>query len=1427
MKGVITVLLTLLFSGLMATGLQAATYTLPADAGASGSPFEACTVSDGDVNCSGNVIIGNNDDILLSQDVNLSIAGDLNIGNNTEINPDDLFTFDISVGGNLTAGNTLSFNANLQSGGDINLGNGAVIGGDLTAGGNINSGNNTNVDGNLTAGGDINLGNNSQVNGQCSASGGNYPEFCDNGNGDEDLVEIIENTPGLYSFTVPEGVNEITVEAWGSGGRGGDARGPLWGPFNQGSGGGGGGAYASQTLAVTPGEVYYYLVGDGSDESTSGESWFADNTDGSTPVIFAPQGQDVSENATAGGAGGDAAAAIGSLTYSGGDGANSGTGEPGGGGGASATPQGDGVSATGQLGAIALDDPPDGGSGGNGADSGSSQDGSSGQTPGGGGGGSAANCGFFCFNPSQNGGGGGNGQIRITYDGSDVPGDPETCFFDSFNRSELGEDWVTSTSSGSFIPQIVQVAGEGRLRMTEAAGDQATAATLQRLIPAEGNRVELEFDYYAYDGTGADGLTIVLSDAEVTPQPGGFGGSLGYANRTGVNGFAGGWLGIGLDEFGNFSNPTEGRNGGTGFVNDAVAVRGAGQGENGYEYLVGTDSLSPGVDATGETVPHRYRIVIDSRTAGQATLRIERDVGDGSGFQVLINDFDVLNDASTSFPQSPVPQDFLLSLTGSTGGSTNIHEFGAFEICADELNPVDLQIDHFEFDFPTSEGLTCQASSIEIRACLDENCDEQLDQPFSATLVPDSGWAGGNQVESFNSGDRLDFLPAAAGTYSFDVTGSSPPTRPLSQSRCFVNGVEQANCDYSFSDSGFLFFDAADASIAIGLAELIAGETSDTLYVRPVTTDPETGVCNTVFAEGDTVEVETGTVCDDPSQCSSDYQVAWIDDAGAETDLPNPENPESSEVTRPVEWTVGANATTAFQLRSPDVGLQTLDLRYVPEDIDGNPAPDNAIEGAFQIRSRPAEIQLVQIASEDGVANPGAESPTGDTFVRAGEPFTTELMALDIDGQITPGFSAVDGLFRVYWDDSAVQLPIGGAGALTAQGSSFTQASHWEDVPGDPGVIRMTATAPRLQFDEVGIVTARARIENFLGGPDLTSAGTAVGRFIPYDIRYELEMVPNLAPAQGNFTYQGQPFSLVDDGEVAAVIRVTAENLSGERTINYADDFFNSPASVPSDVSKDSDTMETQAELSLQAGNLFLETRDIEFDPDKDYSGELIWPEANLPQWQFMRVAAEELNDDENPQGKSLLWTIEATDLEDTEVCTATRCSEADGIEATITGGELVYGRIRLVSAQGPEGRPLQMPVRAEIWNLGAFELFDAEAGVNQTGFPEDENLVPDMFTLTALGDFDADTLDTFAWSGFGEDDLAAGEGRLTLAGGDIDAGPDMTGRVRVVGDGPEFPLYLHFDWPYADGVVPPRAIASFGTYEGRPPVLFMLPQGR
>lgn len=182
---------------------------------------------------------------------------------------------------------------------------------------------------------------------------------------------------------------------------------------------------------------------------------------------------------------------------------------------------------------------------------------------------------------------------------------PLSCFTDDFNRSSLGGDWSATSSSGSF--GVAQIVGN-RLRLTDAGTNVATAAHLQRMFPGSGNKIVVEFDHYAYGGTGADGIAVTLSDASITPQAGAYGGSLGYAQRTGVNGFGSGWLGVGIDEYGNFRNDDEGRGDGggtpTGLVPDSISVRGSGSGTTGYLIHAESGTLSPGVDQVTASITH-------------------------------------------------------------------------------------------------------------------------------------------------------------------------------------------------------------------------------------------------------------------------------------------------------------------------------------------------------------------------------------------------------------------------------------------------------------------------------------------------------------------------------------------------------------------------------------------------------------------------------------------------------------------------------------------------------------------------------------------------------------------------------------------------------------------------------------------------------
>ncbi|MCK9371771.1 MAG: putative Ig domain-containing protein [Sulfuricurvum sp.] len=253
------------------------------------------------------------------------------------------------------------------------------------------------------------------------------------------------------------------------------------------------------------------------------------------------------------------------------------------------------------------------------------------------------------------------------------------CYKDDFNSgTATANNWRVLKSSGSYTPGYVN----NRMQLTDAVGNRATAITKDYEFSASQNLIIAEFTHYAYAGDGADGIALVLYDSAVgaTPTVGAFGGSLGYAQKSnpgsdctvsgGCPGFQGGWLGLGIDEYGNYSSPTEGRLGGTGFISDAVAIRGKGSNQTGYTYLAGTTTMTPSIDTAGSTPKpgDKFRMTVDARDPAHLYISLERDTGTGNGYQFVIDKFDAIASQGAS------PTYVRLAFTGSTGGSNNIHE---------------------------------------------------------------------------------------------------------------------------------------------------------------------------------------------------------------------------------------------------------------------------------------------------------------------------------------------------------------------------------------------------------------------------------------------------------------------------------------------------------------------------------------------------------------------------------------------------------------------------------------------------------------------------------------------------------------------------------------------------------------------------------
>ena len=141
---------------------------------------------------------------------------------------------------------------------------------------------------------------------------------------------------------------------------------------------------------------------------------------------------------------------------------------------------------------------------------------------------------------------------------------------------------------GGYNGSMPDTPGQGALRLTNNHNNE-TGAIASNFTFNSGSGVNITFVTTTYGGNGADGMTFFLMDGSVTPTVtstgqslGGSGGSLGYScsnvNST-FDGLQGAYIGIGIDEYGNFQNggtSNDNTNTGPGFQPNSIAVRGKG-----------------------------------------------------------------------------------------------------------------------------------------------------------------------------------------------------------------------------------------------------------------------------------------------------------------------------------------------------------------------------------------------------------------------------------------------------------------------------------------------------------------------------------------------------------------------------------------------------------------------------------------------------------------------------------------------------------------------------------------------------------------------------------------------------------------------------------------------------------------------------------
>ncbi|MFN1602689.1 DUF6701 domain-containing protein [Vibrio harveyi] len=956
---------------------------------------------------------------------------------------------------------------------------------------------------------------------------------------------------------------------------------------------------------------------------------------------------------------------------------------------------------------------------------------------------------------------------------------------ETFSSSNV-DNWSVIGYDSSIKPQVVN----GRFRLNGNRARQATASAYNYLFPSDENYLEVEFDHFAYGGgyNGADGVALVISDANVPPQTGAFGGPLGYGmklhkNHSGevshdVEGFAGGWLGIGIDEYGNFY-----REGGENLAShgsaNSVGVRGAGIKDNngkwlkGYKYIKGKQFNQP-LDNRSST-PHRYKVILNSRNSGAITLSVQRKVGVNGQWHTVISNFDVLTEGNFNY----TPENFRISVTASTGALTNTHEMDNFQVCADKYQKITEGIHHFEFDY-AGTGSICQASEVTLRACMDASCSKTYPssvlssnpgatvEPVTVSLLPQSdslvAWEGGDRV-TFSDSVSLKLQAFQSGSAKLGIASSSVPQFGFDGAKCRIAGgpLSEQNCNIVFNS----------AALGVTVPDKVAGKPFFNTKGQAQ------------YSNQSSPYLE---FCSSPSQQGGDGEnrdvqlsIERIEPTSNAVSVPAYVSFKKRDGSFSNEVTVGTNTVEVadvyfnkqgkayFNLKYPEAGKVALKAKIKDEK-------DSLGQNSFV--SFPAYLKLTV---DGGLCGSGSCS---QKLVAAGEEFTMKVTAYQFGDDKKPAQNYQQSGLTISHKVSYPQFDSAIPGTL-----GTTTYDHINLTNGTGSVTQTVSEVGAFDFT----ITPP---ETYLGSKafTITPAEENIGRFYPKYFRVDEAKGNQWAyPHKENFAYMGQSFGVEE-------FYVEALNADKGALTNYA--FFSSGLQAKFGL-KDTSSYQPRFILNktytgtwVNNGAAYVTSRSLGKFTGSTTDG------LELLKGSGSSYPDGPLNFNENAKDTAI--SIKSADDNKDPV-------SIDGSEGLLpTQPDIRFGRVDLDDVGGNQGATLRVPLRVEYWNGSRFIANPNDSQTDVTGvkakqehiWPKGDNAKPKDVTLGAGGE------------------VASGYSRSVTAKEAEPYRQQTRVWLNLEGGGNSLP-WLKYDWDKDGSEENPSSVVTFGIHRGNDRVIY------